>query len=60
LSAIPHPVAQGVGLTASAISPLTLMMMDKYRKIKAEPAPPPASPEELYQARQPAFTAQTP
>lgn len=60
LSAIPHPVAQGVGLTASAISPLSLMMMDKYRKIKAEPEPPPASPEELYQARQPAFTAQRP
>jgi hypothetical protein len=60
LSAIPHPVPRAVGFGASAISPLTLMMMDKYRKIKAEPAPPPASPEEMYQARQPAFTAQRP
>jgi hypothetical protein len=60
LSAIPHPVPRAVGFAASAISPLTLMMMDKYRKIKAEPAPPPASPEEMYQARQPAFTAQRP
>lgn len=60
LSAIPHPVAQGVGLAASAISPLSLMMLDRYRKIKAEPEQPDASPEEMYQARQPAFTAQIP
>jgi hypothetical protein len=60
LSAIPHPVPRAVGFAASAISPLTLMMMDKYRKIKAEPEPPPASPQEMYQARQPAFTAQRP
>lgn len=60
LTAIQHPVAQGVGLAASVISPLSLMMMDRYRKIKAEPAQPDASPEEMYQAKQPAFTAQRP
>jgi hypothetical protein len=60
LSAIPHPVPRAVGFAASAISPLTLMMLDKYRKIKAEPQPAPATPQEMYQAQQPAFTAQRP
>lgn len=60
LSAIPTPPTVAAGMAASAISPLSLMMLDRYRKIKAEPEPAPATPQEMYQAQQPAFTAQRP
>lgn len=60
LSAIPHPVAQGIGFGASVMSPLGLAVLDRMRKVQAQPAPPPASPEEMYQARQPAFVGQRP
>jgi hypothetical protein len=60
LSAIPTPPTVAAGMAASVISPLSLMMLGKYRKIKAEPQPAPATPQEMYQAQQPAFTAQRP
>jgi hypothetical protein len=60
LSAIPTPPTQAIGFGASVMSPLGLAVLDRMRKVQAEPEPPPASPQEMYQARQPAFTAQRP
>jgi hypothetical protein len=42
LAAVPHPLAKGVGLAASAMSPLALMALDRMRKPQqqAQPAQP--------------------
>lgn len=55
LAAIPHPVPQGIGLAAGIASPLGLAVLDRMRKIQAEPAPAPATEAEMQQAQQPAF-----
>lgn len=55
LAAIPLPVTQGIGLAAGIASPLGLAVLDRMRKIQAEPAPAPATGAEMLEARQPAF-----
>lgn len=55
LAAVPYPPAQGVGLAASALSPLSLMVLDRMRKIQAEPEPAPATEAEMQEASRPAF-----
>jgi hypothetical protein len=44
LALVPHPLAKGVGLTASAISPLALMALDRMRKSPQPEQPQPATP----------------
>lgn len=55
LSAIPHPATQAIGFGASVMSPLGLAVLDRMRKIQAEPEPAPATGAEMQQAQQPAF-----
>jgi hypothetical protein len=60
LATIPHPLAKGIGLAASAASPLTLMALDRARQVRAQPPMPPATPEEMQQAQRPAFMTARP
>ena len=53
LAAIPHPVAQGMGLAAGIASPLGLAILDRARKIRQEPTVEP-SPAEMQRAQTPA------
>lgn len=55
LAAIPHPYTRAVGFGASVLSPLGLAVMDRMRKIQAEPAPAPATSAEMLEAQKPAF-----
>jgi hypothetical protein len=44
LAAVPHPLAKGAGLTASVMSPLALMALDRMRKSPEQQIPQPATP----------------
>lgn len=52
LQIAPHPVSRVLGAGLSAASPLTMYLYDKLR---SEPKPMPASPQEMEAARMPAF-----
>lgn len=54
LAAIPHPVAQGMGLAAGIASPLGLAILDRARKIRQEPTIEPSAAE-MQRAQRPAI-----
>ena len=59
LAAIPHPISQGIGLTAGIASPLGLAILDRMRKIKQEPTIQPTAAE-MERAQTPAFVYPNP
>lgn len=59
LAAIPTGLTQAVGLGAGIASPLGLAVLDRMRKIKAEPKVEP-SPQEMQRAQTPAFVYPNP
>lgn len=59
LAAIPTAPTQGIGLVAGIASPLGLAVLDRMRKIKAEPKVEP-SPQEMQRAQTPAFVYPNP
>jgi hypothetical protein len=58
-SMIPHPATRALGLGASTVSPAALAVLDKMRSMNQQPQIP-ASPEEMRNARNPAFLSAKP